>query len=126
MKNITKETAKLAKKKGFDEGCTHLWGIVDGYEGLHTWDNVNHLCNKNQFSAPFQTELQDWLREKHQIETSVKIFYSPQLNKEGSFKYWGMYITKNCVGDCDKATECKDKYEDAFEEALVLALNSIK
>ena len=128
---ITKETAILAKEKGFDEGCTYLWGVVhgidgEGYEGLHTWDNVNHLCNEKQFSAPTQSLLQRWLREVHQIEVFVKVFYAPQLNREGSFMYWGMCLTKNCIGDCDKATKSKDKYEDALEGALVLALNLIK
>jgi hypothetical protein len=123
---ITKETAILAKEKGFDIDCTYLWGVVGGYEGLHKWDNINRLCNEKQFSAPSQTELQKWLREVHQIEAFVKVIYAPQLNREGSFMYWGMCLTKNCIGDCDKATERKDKYEDALEGALVLALNLIK
>jgi hypothetical protein len=126
MKTIFEKAARLAKEKGFDEYCDSFWGIYAGYNGCHRIDNCNHSNNSEQFSAPFQTELQDWLREKHQIEVFVKPFFIPQINKEGYFKYYGMYVTKNCVGDCDKATECKDKYEDAFEEALILALNSIK
>ena len=69
---IEKETAILAKAKGFDEECTYLWGVVhghdgEGYEGRHKWDNVNHLCNEKQFSAPRQEEVQKWLREIHKI-----------------------------------------------------------
>lgn len=126
MKHITEETAKLAKEKGYDEYCDSFWGVYDDYYGLQHVDNHNRWNKVDQFSAPFQSELQDWFREKHGIEVFVKPVFFPQLNREGRFNYWGMYATKNCVGDCDKATECKDKYEEAFEEALILALNSIK
>jgi hypothetical protein len=39
-KHIEKETAILAKEKGFDEPCSYLWGVVhgsdgEGYEGKH-------------------------------------------------------------------------------------------
>ena len=124
-KNIKKETAILAKEKGFDEPCSYLWGVVQGYEGEHHWDNVNHLCNEKQFSAPSQTLLQNWLREKHEIEAFVKPFSIPQLNRKGSINYYGLVMTVDCIGDCNACTECKDKYEDALEDALVLALKMI-
>jgi hypothetical protein len=132
------ETAKLAKEKGFNWKTHDIWmfGIPPWKDDDYCFDKEwyrrkrDYLCDipyhEPWYYSPTQGHLQKWLREVYQIEVSVKIFYSPQLNNEGSFKYWGMYITKSCVGDCDKATECKDKYEDAFEEALVLALNLIK
>jgi len=125
-KYIKKETAIYAKERGFDEECDYLWGVVDGYEGQHKWTNINHLCNERQFSAPTQAFLQEWLREKHGIEVFVKPFVIPQLNKKGSIKYHGLVMTVDCIGDCNVGTECKDKYEDAFEDALVLALNLLK
>ena len=109
---ILLDTFKLAKERGFNIYICRCGGFPEC------------ICNHDEL-LPTQSLLQKWLREIHEIEVSVKVFYSPQLNREGSFKYWGMYTTKNCVGDCDKATECKDKYENAFEEALVLALNKI-
>lgn len=123
---VTKETAILAKSKGFDEHCSYLWGVVGGYEGRHYWDNVNHLCNEKQFSAPTQTELQSWFRKVHGLEVYVKPFYIPQLKREGCFKYYGMVLGKEHVVDCIASSECCDVYEDAFEKALVLALNMIK
>ena len=30
---IQEETAKLAKVKGFDNGCEYLWGEYEGYIG---------------------------------------------------------------------------------------------
>ena len=122
---IQKETAILAKERGFDEHCSYLWGVVGGYEGLHHWDNVNHLCNDKQFSAPTHSELQQWFREKHEIEVYVKPFYFPQLNRKGRFQYVGM-ILKPEQPLCVAHTEWCEKYEKAFEEVLVLALNLIE
>ena len=123
---ITEETAKLAKVKGFDNGCSHLWGEYDGYVGLHNVDNYNRMCSEKQFSAPTQLLLQRWFRRVHGLEVYVKPFYIPQLNREGCFKYYGMVLGKEHVVDCIASSECCDVYEDAFEKALVLALNMIK
>jgi len=127
---ISFDTAKLAKEKGYfespnkcyDPKCLDINHIYDWWTErfYSTPERIQRLL-----LAPTQSLLQKWLREVHKIEVFVKVFYSPQLNREGSFMYWGMYSTKNCIGDCDKSTECKYKYEDAFEEALVLALNKI-
>jgi hypothetical protein len=122
---IKEKTAKLAKEKGFDEGCRDLHGIYDDYIGCHHVYNDNRTNTKDQFSAPTQDFLAKWLREIHGIEAFVKPFVIPQLNKKGSIKYYGLVLTVDCIGDCNAATECKDKYEDAMEEALVLALNKI-
>lgn len=123
---IKEETAKIAKEKGFDEGCRDLHGIYDDYIGCHHVYNDNKTNNREQFSAPTQSFLQQWLRETHGIETFVKPFVIPQLNRKGSIKYHGLVMTIDCIGDCNVSTECKDKYEDAFEGALKLALNLIK
>lgn len=123
---IKEETAKLAKEKGFDEGCRDLHGIYDDYFGYHHVSNNNKHNNENQFSAPTQDFLAKWLREIHGIEAFVKPFVIPQLNRKGSIKYHGLVMTVDCIGDCNISTECKDKFEDAFEGALILALKLIK
>jgi hypothetical protein len=145
-------TAKLAKEKHYDAiskgsiteyittqkdpeypegGGPFGWkkGELEGSEGyFRNFDGGSDYSNKNyiMYARPTQPVLQKWLREKHGIEVFVKPFYIPQLNREGCFKYYGLVVLKDCLGDCNASSDCKDKYEDAFEEALILALNLIK
>lgn len=145
-------TAKLLKEKKFDaivkgsiteyittqidpenpeEDGPFGWkaGELEGSEDyFRNFDAGSDYSNKNytMYARPTQTVLQRWLREKHSIEVFVKPFYIPQLSREGCFKYYGLVILKECITDCNASSDCKDKYEDAFEEALVLALNLLK
>lgn len=87
-KLITFETAKLAKEKGFDTPFIF---------------------------APSQSYLQQWLREKHNIEIAVQWFdkcYIKAVNKKpfkaNTYKVEGF-----------------QSYEEALEIALVEALNLI-
>ena len=115
---ITEETAKLAKVKGFDNGCSHLWGEYDGYVGLHNVDNYNRMCSEKQFSAPTQTVLAKWLRTKHGIHVEI------YCNASG----WGYILTKL------NGTTIKEIMDDiffeehdiAYEKGLEIALNMIK
>jgi len=69
------ETAILAKEKGFDEPCPT--GAYGKYENkIHVWMQLkNSLIPKYESlgndetgpSAPMQSLLQKWLREKHNI-----------------------------------------------------------
>jgi len=81
---VTFETAKLAKEKGFDlwvnsayledkflygtislmeESDSAFIDIMDGIE----LENHNHFEFKNRYSAPTQSLLQKWLRDKYRI-----------------------------------------------------------
>ena len=116
--HITEKTARLAKEKGFDEGCTHLWGVVGGYEGLHNWDNINHLCNERQFSAPTQNLLSRWIREKHGIHIEI------YCNASG----WGYILTKLNGTTIQEIMDdiFFDSNESALEVGLIEALKRIK
>jgi predicted GIY-YIG superfamily endonuclease len=94
-------------------------------KNLTSLRSIKFSTNKYLY-APTQSVLAKWLREVHGIEVYVKPFYIPQLSREGCFKYYGLVTLKECIADCSVSSECKDKYEDAFEEALVLGLNMIK
>jgi hypothetical protein len=116
---VSFETAKLAKEKNFNWETTHFYTI----DGMAI--SIDHKYSTFSCIAPTQSLLQKWLREKHEIEAFVKPFTIPQLNRRGSIKYYGLVMMVDCIGDCNTSTECKDIYEDAFEEALLLALNLI-
>jgi len=113
-KLIDIETAILAKEKGFDEACSYFHGTWDGYDGVHTMDNFNRHNTSKQFSAPTQTLLQQWLREKHQIDTWVEkhpddLRYFPQCPKAKLMNGIDTFL----------------KHEDALEAILKLALKLI-
>jgi len=111
---IKKETAILAKEKGFANGCYYLWGEIDGYEGLHRIDNYNHFNDKKQFSAPTQTALANWIRRDYGIHIEI------YCNASG----FGYILTK-LNGTVIKEIEDDvffESNEDALEAGLKLAL----
>lgn len=59
----TVETAKLAKEKGFDLICQYYYEILDNPVTLQKIPNSN-AEGYVQPSAPDQSELQTWLRNK--------------------------------------------------------------
>jgi len=115
---IKEETAKLAKKKGFNNGCSQLWGTYNGYDGLHYADNFNQFNGDNQFSAPTQTLLGRWIRKEYKIHIEV------YCNASG----FGYILTK-LNGTVIKEIENDiffESNEDALEVGLVFALNEKK
>lgn len=142
MKNseVKFNTSKLAKIKGFD------WYVASCYNDNQeladedgTWMNFNKFPTEigghlNLYSAPKQTQLQEWLREEHQIfvevivdktcepkfSVSVHQFYGNP--KDLTEREWGW--NENC---CKESQQYLYRtYEDALEEGLFAALNLIK
>ena len=105
---ISFETAKLAKEKGFQElvsNCYYnekLFGsyammseddsafidVMDGNE----LENHNHIDFENRFSAPTQSLLQKWLREKHNIHIEINF-----MSRTVPFHY-GYFIILRGIG----------------------------
>lgn len=115
---IVKETAILAKEKGFNNGCAYLWGVYDGYEGQHTADNFNQFNGFNQYSAPTQTLLASWIRKEYKIHIEI------YCNASG----FGYILTK-LNGTVIKEIENDIFFESnevALEVGLVLALKKKK
>jgi hypothetical protein len=77
---ISFETAKLAKEKGFDGICDYLWNFPRSNK-LETCKHKNSELNKDKawYSAPTQSLLQKWLREKH----SIHVY--PLMQREWSY-----------------------------------------
>lgn len=132
MSLIKLETAKLAKVKGF---------ICEIITGNKFFDTINNICE--------QSELQTWLRDKHNIEIFVLPLFRDRCGYD-SFKREGYTyeIIKNepCQilmhSDFNKDIEnIEDEiklegkllsykpnfktYEDALEDALINGLNLI-
>lgn len=115
---IKKETAKLAKRKGFKNGCIYLWGAYDGYEGLHNADNYNQFNGDNQFSAPTQTLLASWIRMEYKIHIEI------YCNASG-FGYILTKLNGTVIKEIEDDIFFKSN-EEALEVGLVLALKENK
>lgn len=65
MRRISFETAKLAAEKGYDEDCDSAYNIIDiNNYGLGI---IPEYC----CPAPYQAELQEWLRNEHGVSVLV-------------------------------------------------------
>ena len=73
---ITFETAKLAKEKGFDIKTTHYYLGDEEYHILNISkdygiEGLNWNLRSTRTSAPTQSLLQKWLREKYDNDISI-------------------------------------------------------
>lgn len=111
---INFETAELAKKKGFDEKC--IWYYCGNQPKLKQI-NLKGLQNSDFISfisAPTQSLLQKWLREKHNIKVYL-IWYDDKLTEPR----WSIYVNKTYING-------NSNYENALEIGLQEALKLIK
>lgn len=151
---VSFETAKLAREKGFEDvigtGCGKSYYTYDGklngsvvdelseYFRLKKEEGLEHSQaeeknTKKSVSAPAQTLLQKWLREKHNIIVIPNYIYiscgadqyGPLCDKlrydvdELCMKVDGYFIT------IPLTPNLFDTYEEALEEGLREALNMI-
>jgi len=121
---ITFETAKLAKKKGFNEACLECF-IPKGTLYNNNRENIK-LTNKqlliSNCSAPTQSLLQKWLREEHRIFIWVQPWVGANYGICSNDFYCQIYLRNSLQGD----TKLKNTYEEALEKGLIEALKLIK
>ena len=158
---ISYETAKLAKEKGFNVETLHFYCKNRTCDYIKTPYKYSFEVNANQetlingeidnfgygitWSAPTQSLLQKWLREKHQIIVDVSLDFFNSYTKE-SIKYSPTFYTYSnnkkrfwIYTDYINSDECTKKmqeempifqnystYEEALEIALFEALKLIK
>ena len=96
---ITLETAKLAKKKGFN---------------IPVSDYINPDSIEENYSAPTQSLLQRWLRETHNTHITIRCKRT-DLSLDG---FW--YVINSLE------SKMFNTYEQALEEGLYEALKLIK
>ena len=116
---ITFETAKLAKKKGFNEICQYYYEIFDKPITLQRMPCSNSE-GYEQPTAPTQSLLAKWLREEHNIYVTSQIGNLDFIN---TYHYEIRYIDKNkfmCKVNGNFKT-----YEEALEIGLQKALKYI-
>lgn len=134
---ISFETAKLAKKKGFDDKClacfnksgelkcANLTDLDDVYNVCFPLTNTdideatNHEWRfKDGFTAPTQSLLQKWLRDEHDLHFGARITRRPKTS--GLKDYF-----RSTKDDFSLFIGRFNTYEEALEEALKEALKLI-
>lgn len=112
---IKLETAILAKKKGFDRQSYHFYDPKgkQGYDYNSFWGDL-----EGYVFAHSQSDLQTWLREKHDIIVSIiPHFYGSYSSPTVKYRYKVMTHEDNREFN---------KWEDCLELGLLEALNEIK
>ena len=119
---ISFETAKLAKEKGYT-GTPPYFGYVDKfYEnngtirsyGMHRVKNIKELIH-----APTQSLFQKWLREKHNIDITIKV------GREKNIKVYYTHLSQLSHHYKEYNWSPCTSYEDALEAGLQTALKLI-
>ena len=133
---ISKETAILAKEKGFNEETYDYFNQSGEYEtslekeyfnkGIHTSENIITI------SCPTQSLLQKWLREKHNLYICISAeFYKTGINHTLQILCYNPNLSESDYYDNDKCTGMYgdnaefETYEDALEFGLQKALKLI-
>ena len=139
---ISFEVAKLAKEKEFDEYCFRGYKVntkklisisdIDFEEVIHQRDLGNdhsvfeelffknsQVINNYSITAPTQSLLQKWLREKHEL--SIEVF-----SDEARWEVIVEKLPSYSAHDSEYSTDDKfNTYEEALERGLKQALKLI-
>ena len=132
---ISLETAKLVKEKGFDiEVKTYFntkkfgnkpcefYGLLNANDYNYWNDKLKKNTNAGYISAPTQSLLQKWLREKHNIYVFVYIMET----SDGLIYFdFGIKQVVNCLVDKSNKPNKFKTYEEALEEGLKESLKLI-
>ena len=115
---VTFETAKLAKKKGFDIKTTHYYlgdekNHILNISKEYSIEGLNWNLRSTRISAPTQSLLAKWLREEHNIHL---IAYK-NINIDG---YDWCYITTDGITNINSYKTYEEAYEIGLQEALKL------
>lgn len=115
---VTLETAKLLRKKGFNEYCKDV--IDENNIIKETLYRTNDELPKQCYSRPTQSIAQKWLRETHNLH--IEISYM-------SLNYWIYDILTipehDLIGLSDRPIIHYSTYEKALEAGIQEALKLI-
>lgn len=131
--NISFETAKLAKEKGFTGIVRGIYDTDGNYmDSIETNEHYTKWA-----SAPTQSLLQKWLRDEHDIHVHVEYFHDPKfgyhhkydsvISHEGNDWDGGIENRlKRIESDEFRMYRLFDTYEEALEDGLHQSLKLIE
>lgn len=113
---VSFETAKLLKKKGFDEGCIYVYRH-DGSEDIWDADKEDIACQKPTLQMTMK-----WLREVHKLCISI----TPQVTDDDGDGgcLWQFAITSH-LEPLSVSLELYEQYEEACEAAIQYCLENL-
>ncbi len=119
MTVIKKTTAILLKSKNFNYEWTNDYYMAQD-EDLHyeTYGVKGSDTHEWIYPAPAQSTVQKWLRERHDIHIEIPRGYYPKTYH--CFVYDHIYD-----GNIPNLIKEFNSYEEALEEGILIALNSI-
>lgn len=113
---ISLETAKLAKKKGFDLSCKYYYGdygLSGTKMGMHGNPNNYLSC----FSAPTMEDLHKWIKTKSRNKIRLKVHRWAVGDYEGIIWYKGKQIQDHIRSS---------SYNKTYDETLYKSLKLIE
>ena len=117
---ISFETAILAKEKGFEVQTRQYYMGSGKLFGTNIQENHNNATfTKEKYSAPRQSLLQKWLRDKHDIHAEASVH-----NDKTYFNMICKFSWGSCIESADANSGLKS-YEEALESALLIGLSLI-
>jgi len=117
MTPIQFNTAKLAKKRGFDLITENRY-----FFNSELTTKTPTQSSKPTLYAPTQSELQGWLRDVHKIY----LYIVPVGDVSYNLKYWNYSIFGKDYKEGQHGTNRFTSYEDALEAGLFEALKLIE
>ena len=130
---ISKETAILAKEKGFN-----IYQTTQYSQGVNPTTTYNYSLNQwklfgnELYAAPTLSLLQKWLREKHNLYICISAeFYKTGINHTLQILCYNPNLSESDYYDNDKCTGMYgdnaefNTYEEALEFGLQKALTFV-
>lgn len=125
---INFETAKLARKAGFDEACAKQFFedgcLTNSHYATVKNSDIDYGCVATACTQAF---LQKWFREKHSI--NIFVGFRPNVKKWDSHFYSQLLSGKEYVKEQTMkkylSQDTFDTYELALEDGLQRALKSL-
>lgn len=120
MKRINFTTAKLAKEAGYNVECKHWY---DQTETLNPCKGIRGaMIYTNEGYAPYQAELQEWLRNEHNIHVEASLEMCVLNSCVYVVRVTGLNENKEFGTERLQFITGFKSYEDALEEGFVQAL----
>ena len=124
---ITLKTAQFAEEVGFNEFCDRFFDSEnspkDNKEFLYSCtETCNSSLTRSQYSALTQSQLADWLRERHDIDVLPTISYNSEHKRVYTYDLFHKSKHIDSIG----FEEGRIKYEDTYELGLFRALTFLK
>jgi hypothetical protein len=124
VRRISFETAKLAAEKGYDEDCDSAYDIHGNI--IYIDNYVLGIIPEYCCPAPYQEELQEWLREEKGIHICIDVPYVDKEEDPYPGYYYQLYYTSRGTAlSCQRKDNQRSSYEETLEIALTDALNKI-